>query len=271
MSDATVVVALAGGEERLTMKEISSRWERGLVTRATPMWSERRREWSTVSEIFEEMYPETGMKPRIAQMKSAGIKRVDFLGTNDGRDCPVCLEIQSHSHDIDADLSLPPAGCTCEPWCRCVCVASEGVAKNSGAAQSASMKARYHVKDGGKITGPYEVDLVMTMIGDGRITGDALFRRYGTTDWLAAVDLAEEPAEAPEMRAVKATPPPPVPAQRVTLAMTFPEVFWLSLKFAGANLIIGVLLGIVVVVIMPLLAILLSSAFWGGVMMGLGK
>lgn len=71
----------------------------------------------------------------------------------------------------------------------------------------------YMIKRDGQESGPYSLDQMREMLVAGQIDEAVLFRRYGTTDWLAAVDLEEELAASVGEAATtlpSATRPPPV-------------------------------------------------------------
>lgn len=125
--ERTVKIRLDGAEVGpLTFRELGHLITAGKVTRNTPMWSERWQQWTTVAEALDEFYPENKPSLRLDDMRSAGVRFAELLGTNDERDCPACRALAGKVFSIDQVPSIPPDGCTCEPWCRCVYVAAQG-------------------------------------------------------------------------------------------------------------------------------------------------
>jgi hypothetical protein len=143
----------------------------------------------------------------------------------------------------------------------------------------------YMIKRDGQESGPYSLDQMREMLAGGQIDEAVLFRRYGTTDWLAAVDLQDELAEQ-STKPVSAVAPPQLPAvvaappgtamQPVVLKMvqiSFGDILALVFKVAMAILIISPLILAVALILFAFLsiflAILASPSFLHGLQMGL--
>jgi hypothetical protein len=126
MSEPTARVMLGDKvSEPLTFRQLQDLSQRGEITRATPLWSERWQEWTTVAEAPAEMYPEDKPSVRLEEMKERGVYMVEVLGTGDDRDCEACRALHGRTFHIDVAPAIPPASCSCEPWCRCIYTAKE--------------------------------------------------------------------------------------------------------------------------------------------------
>lgn len=125
----------------------------------------------------------------------------------------------------------------------------------------------YMIKRNGQESGPYSVDQMREMLSAGQIDEAVLFRRYGTTDWLAAVDLQDELAEQskkpvtvaapPQLPAVVAAPPgtamQPVVLKR--LEIPFSDIFVVVLKTMIALLLASPILIVIAVLVMVAISI----------------
>ena len=63
---------------------------------------------------------------RLQRMRSAGVKRVKFLGTGDPDDCEACRAANDQVHDISDVPELPLPDCQCDSghgWCRLMAIA----------------------------------------------------------------------------------------------------------------------------------------------------
>jgi hypothetical protein len=92
--------------------------ERGEIDETAEFWSEKKKVWRPLREMLVDMYPS-----RIPQMKSAGIRKVKILVSEDS--CPVCKSLATATYSIDKAPVLPPTGCTCFPWCKTIHIALE--------------------------------------------------------------------------------------------------------------------------------------------------
>ena len=73
--------------------------------------------WRPLAGIICDLQP-----PRIPEMKAAGITKVKILCSG-GDDCPMCSALVGKTYSIDEVPTVPPDGCTCIPWCRCIEIA----------------------------------------------------------------------------------------------------------------------------------------------------
>jgi GYF domain 2 len=92
---------------------------RGEIGTTAEFWSDRQKQWLPLAGILVDIEPS-----RIGDMKSAGIRKVKILGSGPD-DCPACMAIQEKVYPVDQVPILPPADCACNPWCRCVEIATE--------------------------------------------------------------------------------------------------------------------------------------------------
>ena len=90
---------------------------RGKINHTAEFWSETDHAWRPLAGIIFEFSP-----PRLDDMRSAGVTKVEIRGSCS--DCPTCTALQKIVYAIDAVPKLPPADCTCVPWCRCVEIAA---------------------------------------------------------------------------------------------------------------------------------------------------
>lgn len=62
----------------------------------------------------------------LARWRGMEIEKVEVLDSGNGDDCPACMKLVAKGPVPIAEApSLPPAACTCVPWCRCVMIATE--------------------------------------------------------------------------------------------------------------------------------------------------
>jgi hypothetical protein len=92
---------------------------RGEINHTAEFWSEQEQSWRPLAGIIFDFSP-----PRLDDMRRAGITKVKILGSGSD-DCRVCTALQKRVYGIDEVPTLPPADCTCVPWCRCVEIAVE--------------------------------------------------------------------------------------------------------------------------------------------------
>jgi hypothetical protein len=106
------------------IKQIYSMWEQSKVDRTTPMWRESLGRWGTVADVPEEMfgYPS---EERLRDIATTGIEFVEVLPAGDERDCPVCTAVRGIKFPVTQAPQIPLPCCTCQPWSRCVYVATE--------------------------------------------------------------------------------------------------------------------------------------------------
>jgi hypothetical protein len=109
----------AGGDEigLLSLDKLYRLVTRGDLDAPREFWSEEKKSWLPLSGIMFDIEPS-----RVSQMREAGVSLVSVLGS--GADCPACDALQKKSFPIDEAPTLPPAGCSCIPWCRLTMVAT---------------------------------------------------------------------------------------------------------------------------------------------------
>ena len=86
-------------------------------------WSERDREWKPMAGIMNDFSPSPD--ERLASAISAGIQWVKVLDSGQPDDCTACKSLAGRRYPIAQAPRLPPLGCSCLPWCRCVTISVE--------------------------------------------------------------------------------------------------------------------------------------------------
>jgi hypothetical protein len=109
------------GEElgTFSIQQVMRMAERDEINHTAEYWSEKGNEWRTLPSFISDF---DDVPDRLEQMKDAGIERIEILG-GDENDCTACRSLQGKSIAIANAPSLPPADCTCVPWCRCTVIA----------------------------------------------------------------------------------------------------------------------------------------------------
>jgi hypothetical protein len=90
----------------------------GSIDHDTLFWSDRQQQWLQLTHLMFDLAPN-----RLEQMRTSGVRHVEVLDSGTGEDCPACLQLTGKKYEIEAAPSLPPVGCTCSPWCRCMFIA----------------------------------------------------------------------------------------------------------------------------------------------------
>lgn len=106
--------------EPVTLEEISAAAEEGEYDASALYWSDKFEKWMPVTGILNE----EGENP-LESMKGTSLKKVMILGSGTGQDCPACSALDGRKFPVEEAPSLPPAECTCIPWCRSVLVPAE--------------------------------------------------------------------------------------------------------------------------------------------------
>jgi hypothetical protein len=96
---------------------------RGDFEGTVEFYSERLREWQPVVGIMNDF--DYTSAEQLDRIRKAGIFNVRILTSGEGIDCPICTANAALIWPIDAAPSIPPLGCTCKPWCRCIYIAAE--------------------------------------------------------------------------------------------------------------------------------------------------
>jgi hypothetical protein len=107
------------GEElgELSIDRLCRMASRGELDHTAEFWSDQSQKWRGLAGILFDLQPS-----RLDEMRGAGIKMVEILGSGTD-DCPECLALHGRDFPIEDAPILPPSGCTCVPWCRCVEIA----------------------------------------------------------------------------------------------------------------------------------------------------
>jgi len=113
----------AGGRElgELGARQVLDLYEKGAITRDAEYWSETGKTWKPLGTFMQDL---NDPKARVEMMRCAGIRNVKVLGGGDA-DCPACKALQDKNYSIIQAPILPPADCTCDPWCGCTFVAAQ--------------------------------------------------------------------------------------------------------------------------------------------------
>ena len=85
----------------------------------TLFWSDHRKQWLPLTGVMLDIEP-----GGFQQMRESGIRRAEILDSGTGEDCPACHALTGRTYPIAAVPTLPPDGCTCVPWCRCIITAA---------------------------------------------------------------------------------------------------------------------------------------------------
>ena len=100
-----------------TAAEIRKMIKREEFTPDALYWSDRHNEWRKVRAMMCE-----GHQERVAELRQAGVKRVEFEDSGTHEDCRICSELADKRFMIYETPDLPPKGCECTPWCRLVVI-----------------------------------------------------------------------------------------------------------------------------------------------------
>lgn len=96
---------------------------KGEINHTAEFLSVREKRWMPLAGIISDLETSVPHAVRFREFWDHGIKRVRVLGV-DSTDCPACQALQK-TYSIEEVPLLPPANCTCVPWCRCLPVAAE--------------------------------------------------------------------------------------------------------------------------------------------------
>jgi hypothetical protein len=88
------------------------------INHRTLFWSDRQQQWLPLTALMFDLHPN-----RLEEMRGCGVKFVEVICSGTGEDCIVCRQLTGKTYDIDVAPVLPPDGCTCNPWCRCMFIA----------------------------------------------------------------------------------------------------------------------------------------------------
>ena len=90
---------------------------KGKFDHTAEFFSELKNQWLPLAGIGNDFDPNTTTEERLRQMKRAGIKRVELLGSPNKGECGFCKELATKIYPIDEVPTIPPANCSCVPWC----------------------------------------------------------------------------------------------------------------------------------------------------------
>jgi|SRR4051812_21779644 hypothetical protein len=96
-------------------------FEKRAITRDAEYWSETAKAWKPLVSFLQDL---NNPKARVEMMRCAGIRNVN-IPAGDRNDCPACKALQNQTFSIIQAPILPPADCSCEPWCRCTFIAAQ--------------------------------------------------------------------------------------------------------------------------------------------------
>ncbi len=105
-----------------TVQQLYRMAQRGEIDNHTLFWSERSKKWLPLPNLLRDIYPDDD---KLKQMRDCGIDRIKVIGSGWDDECDSCRKLIERTFSIDAAPELPPQGCTCIPWCRCLHIAIE--------------------------------------------------------------------------------------------------------------------------------------------------
>ena len=105
------------GEElgKLSTSQLLSLISWGEIDQSAEFYSPRQGRWLLLRDYILDFYP---TDKRLAEMASAGIESVEVLDGVPEETCPACRAEVGKVYPVDAAPPLPPANCSCLPWCR---------------------------------------------------------------------------------------------------------------------------------------------------------
>lgn len=111
----------SGGQElgAIGIAKLQRMLMRGGLAQPVEFWSEAAGSWMPIAGLIFDFAPD-----RVMELRASGITQVGVIGAGDG-DCPACSAIIGKSFPIDGAPKIPPANCTCVPWCRLTVIAEE--------------------------------------------------------------------------------------------------------------------------------------------------
>jgi hypothetical protein len=112
-----------GGEElgEFSIRQVMRMAEKREIDHTAEYWSEKENNWRRLPGFITDFEPEPGAMERI---RASGVKRTQVIGA-DQSDCAACKALQDRTYPVEDTPVLPPAACTCVPWCRCVVLAAK--------------------------------------------------------------------------------------------------------------------------------------------------
>jgi hypothetical protein len=104
-----------------TIRQVMRMADTGEIDHTAEYWSEKGKEWRRLPSFISDF---DDQPDRLAEIRAVGLTKTRILGTG-ANDCPACKAIQNRIFAIDDTPTLPPANCTCVPWCRCNVLSQE--------------------------------------------------------------------------------------------------------------------------------------------------
>lgn len=89
----------------------------GKVDQTAEFFSPRRQQWFRLVEILEDLCPTEQI---LKEMQSAGVEEVRLISSEKKGECSSCKHLENRIYSIDNVPSIPPADCSCIPWCSLV-------------------------------------------------------------------------------------------------------------------------------------------------------
>jgi hypothetical protein len=105
----------------------------GSVDHHTLYWSDAHQTWLPLGGILWDVFPREVPEIRDDQM-------IEVMCSDLATECVTCRRLDGRKFRRSELPLMPPAGCTCEPWCRCVLVLADHAA-TSGASSKPALPA----------------------------------------------------------------------------------------------------------------------------------
>lgn len=101
-----------------SLQQMMRMTELGEIGYASEFWAKRSNSWEPLTRVLLDFEP-----CQAHEMEQVGIQFVEVLGWGAEKDCPVCALVVGKEFPINQRPELPPADCTCLPWCACCFIA----------------------------------------------------------------------------------------------------------------------------------------------------
>lgn len=110
----------ANGKElgEIPLRRLFTLRTRGELENPVEFYSDTKQSWLPIAGIMEDIEPSS----RLRDMRETGIEYVSILDSGTGEDCRACKALCRKKYSIAEVPPIPPADCSCVPWCRCVIV-----------------------------------------------------------------------------------------------------------------------------------------------------
>ncbi|MDR2673890.1 MAG: hypothetical protein LBC18_03235 [Opitutaceae bacterium] len=171
MNNDTRKIRAAGVEQgEIPLDRLYRLLTRGELAEPVEFYSPARGAWLPIAGIMDDI--SAARDERLHDLRAARVKCVRILGAGD--ECPACAALLEKTYTPATVPALPPAGCTCDPWCRCVIIAvdpdEEEPAETKRRRPAGSRAKKQRTGDGGhRETSPVQQSadgcLVVLLIG----------------------------------------------------------------------------------------------------------